>query len=423
MTRLLEGIRVLDFTQVLSGPTLTRYLSELGAEIIKVEPPRGDTTRATATVKNGRSGFFVSVNRGKRSLGVDLKSPEGRDLVLSLVPKCDIVVENFSPGAIERLGFGWDTLHALHPGLVMCSISGFGQRGPMARLPGYDGVAQAYTGITSLLGEKDGPPIVSGAAVGDVLTGVNGVAAVLGALFFRERTGEGQRVEVSVLDAYMQAHDAALQTYSLSGGESIQTRSGQFHPLACPYGVFKTVDGYVFIAAAADRHWLDLCAAMDRDDLAELGHRWADRPTREADRDLVNQVVEDWLMSQPSRDEAVTVLQQHRVPAGPVLAIDEVVHHGDMREMGAIVTADDPVTGPIDVPGFPLQYSAVEVGSDSEAPFLGEHNHEILIEVLGLDEQRYQALTDSGVLRAEPVTTRPSRQRPLIDDPPGSERS
>lgn len=409
---LLAGIRVLDFTQALSGPTLTRYLAELGADVVKIEvPPGGDITRNSQTLRDGRSGYFISVNRGKQSLCVDLKDERGRALVMAMIDGFDVLVENFSPGTIDRLGFGWPVVSAVNPRLVMCSISGFGQEGPLAHLTGYDGVAQAYSGVTSMNGELGGTPVVFGAAVGDVLTGVNGVAAVLGALFWRERTGRGQRVSVSLLDAYLQAHDSSLQSYSLSDGAVVQTRSGRFHPLACPYGIFRARDGWLFVCAAADRHWRDVCAAMERPDLADPAHPWGLRASREAHKAEVNAYLDAWLTSLASRDAALALLQRHRVPVGPVLAIDEVVHHPDLRATGSVRVASDPVVGEVVVPGFPLRFSDAGVGIDgAEAPFLGEHNRQLALGLAGLDESAYDDLVADGVLRQEPVTPRPSRQ-------------
>ncbi len=411
-TPLLQGLRVLDFTQVLSGPTLTRYLAEMGAEVIKVEaPPGGDITRHSATVRDGRSGYFLTVNRGKHSLCIDVKDPRGRQAVLDLIPHVDIVVENFRPGTIDRLGLGYDELRARNPALIFCSISGFGQSGPMAHLAGYDAVAQAYAGITSLNGHRNEPPVLNGAAIGDVLTGVNGLAAVLGALFWRERTGEGQRVGVSLLGSYMQAHDTSIQSWSLSNGEVIQTRSGRFHQMACPYGIFTAVDGYVMICAASDRHWADLCAALDRLDLMDPGHPWAGRRSREDDKVAVNAFLDAWVMAQPSRDDAVARLQEHRVPAAPVLSVDEVAEHPMLRETGVVTKATDPVIGHFDVPSFPLEFSALDgEPSAAEAAFLGEHNRAVLVGLGGMSEDTFDALVAEGVLAAEDVRGRPSRR-------------
>lgn len=410
MVAMLDGVKVLDFTQVLSGPTATRYLAEMGAEVVKVEAPKGDLTRFSPTVRDGRSGYFINANRGKRSVCIDLKDARGVELIKAMVGDFDVVVENFSPGTIDRIGLGWDVLSALNPRLIMCSISGFGHTGALATLPGYDGAAQAYAGITSLTGDAADGPMMVGAPVGDVLTGANGVAGILAALFWRERSGEGQHLTTSVLASYLQAHDTAIESYSVSGGEFVQPRNGRVHPLVCPYGIFETGDGWVFIAAAADRHWIDLCTAMERGDLLDPAHPWNDRRTREAARPEVNEVVGRWMRAQESRSAALVPLQQHRVPCGPVLSVDEVVEDSDLRESGAITMATDPVLGELYLPGFPLRSSATDIGFDTEAPFLGEHNAEVLAGPAG-GPAALAELIANGVVIAEPAGPRPSRQR------------
>lgn len=411
MVAILDGTTVLDFTRVLSGPTATRYLAELGADVVKVEaPPHGDLTRGSPTRRDGRSGYFVTANRGKRSICVDLKDERGVALVRAMAAGVDVVVENFSPGTMERLGLGWEQLSAENPGLVMLSISGFGHHGPLANLPGYDGAAQAYAGVTSLNGEAGGDPVILGAPVGDVLTGVNGAAGVLAALLWRASTGKGQHIETSVLGAYLQTHDTAIQSYSVTGGELVQTRSGRFHQLACPYGIFAAGNGHVFIAAADDRHWLDLCRAIGSEDLLAPDHPWRIRPDREADRHDVNAYLERWLGGFASRDDALARLQDHRVPCGPVLAIDEMADDADLHESGALGFATDPVLGQIHAPGFPLSFSATDAGFDTEAPYLGEHNVELLEDLAG-GSDALAALTADGVVYAEQPPGRPTRQR------------
>ena len=414
MAAILDGIRVLDFTQVLSGPTVTRYLAEMGADVVKVEvPPDGDITRNSVTRRDGRSGYFVTVNRGKRSICVDLKDDRAVELLLSLIDGFDVVVENFSPGTIDRLGLGWDVLTARNVRLIMCSISGFGETGPLGRLPGYDGAAAAYAGLSSLNGELGGEPLAPPSPMGDVLTGMNGVTGILGALLWRERTGRGQRVTTSVIESYLQTHDTGLQSYSVSRGEIVQTRNGRFHPLVCPYGIFRAGDGHVFIAAAADRHWVDLCTAMDRADLLDPEHRWNDRAIRESEPEAVNQLVEAWMISLPTRDAALEILQRHRVPCGPVLGVDEVVEHPDLRQAGFVRTVTDPILGTIDVPGFPIHFSEAEAGFDYEAALLGEHNVEVLTSPAG-GADRLAALVKDGVVTAAP-TGRPSNQARRIE--------
>lgn len=378
MAAVLEHIRVLDFTQVLSGPTTTRYLAEMGAEVIKVEPPGGEITRRSSVIRNGRSAYFVTVNRGKKSIAIDLKHERGAGLARALAAGVDVVVENFTPGTMHRLGLGWDVLSDLNPRLVMCSISGFGPHNGLSDRPGYDGVAQAYSGFTSLTGDADGPPLMIGASVGDVLTGVNAVAAILAALLHREQTGHGQLVETSLLESYLQTHDFGLQTYSMSDGETVQHRNGRFHPSASAYGIFEATDGHLFIAASVDHHWRDLADAMGRADLVDPEHPWQVRSQRDAAGDEVNATIEAWLKTLPSRDAALRLLEEHRVPAGPVLAMNEVAEHPDMLAAEMVRLASDPVLGQLHVPGFPLHFSDAETGFDTEAPFLGEHSAEVL---------------------------------------------
>ncbi len=204
MKGIFEGVRVLDFSNAVSGPTLTRLLAEMGADVIKVElPPTGDLGRNVPSIREGRSGFFVQQNRGKRSLFVDVKAPGGREVIDAQLDHVDVLVENISPGVIGRLGFDWETVSARNPRLVMCSISAFGQEGPLRDQPGYDAIAMAYSGVMSMMGDPGGSPALPGLSPGDVLTGVHGLAGVSAALYHRERTGEGQKIEVSLLDCYM----------------------------------------------------------------------------------------------------------------------------------------------------------------------------------------------------------------------------
>ncbi|MCF8533955.1 MAG: CoA transferase, partial [Reyranella sp.] len=220
MAGLLDGVRVLDFTQVIAGPACTRLMAEMGAEVIKVElAPSGDYARGLPLTRDGRSAYFFQHNQGKLSLCLDLGRPRARAMVGELVKKADVMVENFSPGVIGRLGFGWDHVHALNPGLVMCSISAFGQTGPLAPLPGFDFIAQAYAGITSMIGDPDGPPSLTGFAVGDVGTGITALAAINAALFARSRGQGGRHLDISILDFYFHAHEINVEMASLGAWE------------------------------------------------------------------------------------------------------------------------------------------------------------------------------------------------------------
>ena len=395
-----DGVRVLDFTNVLSGPSLTRLMAEMGADVIKVElPPTGDMSRALPWMRNGRSAYFVQQNRGKRCVFLDVKDPRGREVALDLVEQVDVLVENFSPGVIGRLGLDWEVVSARNPRLVMCSISAFGQDGPLWDQPGYDGIAQAWAGVLHMNGEPDRPPALMGLSPGDVMTGVHGMAGVAAALYHRERTGRGQKVEVSLLDCYMTCHEVNVQAWSASGGEAQPRRSGALHPFVPGYGIYATADGDVMLAASNDRQWAQLCRAMGRPDLAE-DPRYETIPGRVERRDEVNELITAWFAEQTGRDEALVTLQAERVPAAPVLSVAEAAQHPHARHQRTVRTVPDAVTGPIDVPGMPLRFSEFPDELDLRAAELGAHNREVLSELLGWDDDRYRLLVEAGVLRS-----------------------
>ena len=253
---MLAGYTVLDFTQIVAGPTTTRLMAEMGAEVIKVEQaPAGDPARQNPVWKKGRSGYFMQHNLGKHSLCVNLKTAAGRELVRALVPHVDVVVENYSPGVIGRLGLGYEVLKELNPKLVMCSISALGQTGPLSHVPGFDYIAQAYAGVTEVMGEPDQPPVIPMVAMGDVSTGVHALAAIACCLLHRERSGEGQYIDVSLLDSYIHTHDFSLATYTATQGRFVPTRGGSHHTGLTPCGVFKASQGYIMIIAALDHQW------------------------------------------------------------------------------------------------------------------------------------------------------------------------
>ena len=403
MPGIFDGLRVLDLRAVLSGPSLTQQLAEMGAEVIKVElHPAGDVSRYLPWVRNGRSGYFVQQNRGKKSLFVDGRSEAGRALLLELVDQADVLVENFSPGAIDRLGLGWDVVSVRNPRLVMCSISAFGQRGPMATLPGYDLVAQAYSGAMHMVGDRDGPPAMTGFSPGDVLTGAHGLAGVCAALYHRERTGLGQKVEVSLINSYASCQEINYEAASASAGEFSPRRNGPAHPLIGGTCVFAVADGYVVVAAVNDRQWAALCEAIGRPECA-IDPRFATSDGRTANTDLCNQVVADWLATQTSRDEVVVYLTAARVPVAPVLSIEEVITNPDLRAQGALRTVVDELMGPVDVPGVPIRFSAFPDPRDLVASPQGAHNEDIVRNVLGRSADDYAELVAQGVLRENPA--------------------
>jgi crotonobetainyl-CoA:carnitine CoA-transferase CaiB-like acyl-CoA transferase len=398
----LDGFKALDFTQFVAGPTVTKLMAEMGAEIIKVElAPDGDRCRGVAYVKNQRSGYFVQQNRGKLSLCIDVRNSAGRKILEELIPKMDVLVENFAPGVIDRMGFGYETVRKLNPKIIMCSVSTFGQTGPLAHDPGYDFIGQAYAGVTWLSGEEGGAPFPPMLAVGDVSTGVHALAAVACALLHRDRTGEGQHLDISLLDSYFHYHDLNVQMLSASNGAAKPVRTGRHYPALCPAGMFKGREGYIFIFAWLDHHWVKLCEIMKR---PELGHdpRFADNVSRLKNQKGVIEAIENWLASLPSDDAAIAILKEARIPSAPVLSVEQAMNHPHLIERQTVQRVHDRLLGDFSVPGFPLRFSAFPERLELEAPFLGEHNANILSRYLGYTPDRIKQLERDGVLHSLP---------------------
>jgi len=355
-------------------------------------------------LRNGRSAYFFQHNLGKQSLCVNLKKKEGRKLIRELIPQIDVVVENYSPGVMKRMGFDYESLKQLNPRIIMCSISALGQTGPSANVPGFDYIAQAYAGITEVLGEPDRAPVIPMVAMGDVSTGVHALASVACALLHRERTGEGQYIDVSLLDSYIHYHDFSLQTYTASKGKFVPTRGGAHHTGLAPCGVFQAAKGYILIIAALDHQWRGLLTAMGRLDLLE-DQRFRTIRDRIKHKQALIDEIERWLQSLPDRESAVTALERERVPVAPVLTIPEVVRHPHLLERGTVRPISHPDFGDMTLPGFPFRFSTVPPPDKLTAPDLGEHNLAVLHRYLGYDEAQIAELTAAGVL-AQPRAER-----------------
>jgi len=398
----LSGYKVLDFTQVLAGPTVTRLMAEMGAEIIKVEiAPNGDISRALPFLKNGRSGYFIQQNRGKKSLCVDVRHPKGREIIQNLIKQVDVVVENFSPGTIGRLGFGYDVVKQLNPRAIMCSVSALGQTGPLAGIPGYDYIGQAYAGVTYMIGDPNGPPSFPMLGLGDVSTGVHAYAAIASALLYRERTGKGQYLDITLLDSYFHCHELNVQLYSGTQGAVQPKRSGSHHYAVSPAGLFKGKDGYLFILCL-EHQWAVLCRAMGKPELIE-DPRFATNVKRVEHQSEMVRIIEDWIRAQASDDEAVRILQAGHVPVAPVLSIAEAVNHPHLRERRTVRRITDRVLGELDIPGMPLRFSEFPEELPLQAPLLGEHNEEILRSYLAYTPEQVQQLENEGVLKRDPT--------------------
>lgn len=393
----LEGIRVLDFTQYLAGPASTRLLAELGADVIKVEqPPHGDPLRAQGPRRNRRSGSFIQQNRGKRSICVDLSQPAGVELVRQLVPRVDIVVENFTPGVMERRGLGYAELSRLNPRLIMASVSGFGQTGHNANRPSFDFIAQAYSGIMHMTGDPEGPPMFVGAGLGDTNAGVHAFAGIGFALYNRERTGRGVHIDISMIDALFHFQEQAVQAASITDGAFEPLRQGRYYQPVAPAGSFRGPEGWIVLLCSVNQ--IDnLWSALGRPELA-ADERFATNETRITHRDELTAIIEAWMATFATDAEVLAALEAHRVPCGPVLNPADAADHPYFVERGAVRRIDDPVAGSFLVPGFPIRYSEPPAERDLVAPGLGQHNAEILAELLGLDATAAADLEARGVL-------------------------
>lgn len=397
---ILSGVKVLDFTQYLAGPTVTRLMAEMGANIIKVEQaPMGDPSRLLPFIKNDRSAYFVQQNRGKKSLCLDFDKPESLEILHALIPTVDIVVENFGPGVMEKRGLDYASLKKLNPKILMASISAFGRKGPLSHKVGYDFIAQAFSGIMHMTGSPDGPPQFVGLGIADVSSGVHAFAALGYALYHREKTGVGQHIDLSMVDAMFHMHEVNVQGHVVSEGEFVPMRMGSHHPLVCPCGVFQGPQGWIVILVL-DRQWANMCKAMDKPELIE-DPRFATNAARGKNQQELIPIIEAWMQTQPSDAAVLQVFEDQRVPSAPVMSITDILQHPYFKARDMVRTVPDPVLGEVTIPGFPLKYSEFPQLLDIQAPLLGQHSADVLREQLSYTDEQIATLRDTGVLHAE----------------------
>lgn len=394
MPGLLEGIRVLDVSRVLTGPYCSLMLADLGAEVIKVEiPGRGDDTRAWGPpFLGGESAYFLSVNRNKKSVTVNLKSPEGRKILLALAARSDVFLENFAPGVAARLGLDYDALRAVNPRLVYCSISGFGQDGPYRDHPAYDIILQGLGGLQGITGETDRPPVRIGVAVADIAGGMFAAFAIVSALVHRQTSNAGERLDVSLLDSQLAWLTYMAGNYFATGEDP--ERAGSRHPTIVPYQAFATKDGYLNVAVGNDDIFRRFCDALGRPDLARDA-RFATNPARVENRGELEPLLEG-LFRGKTNGEWMGILDAHAVPAGPVSRLSDIVRDPQVRARGMVLEIDHPKAGRIRQFGPPFR-SGHERGPPSPPPRLGEHTEEVLAS-LGYPPDRIAELRRDGVV-------------------------
>ncbi len=392
----LEGIRVVDLTRILAGPYCTMMLGDMGAEIIKIEnPDGGDDTRSWGPpFLNGVSTYFISINRNKKSLTLNLKDERGKELLRDLIRKSDIMVENFRPGTLDKLGFSWEEIHRINPAMIFASLSGFGQTGPRKSEPGFDVVIQGEGGLMSITGEPDGPPNKVGASVADITAGMLAAQGILLSLYHREKTGVGQMVDVGMLDGQV-----ALLTYHANGyfaTGKIPPRRGNKHPSITPYETYSCKDGYFNLGVGNDSLWRRFCDAMGLGEIKE-DPKFAVNKDR-VDNRLELQEILDAIFAEKTVEETLDGLRGAGVPCGPINNLAQVLSEPQVLAREMVVDVDVPVAGPTKVTGVPIKLSETPGSVRTPPPTLGQHTEEVLESVLGMDEAQRNALRQEGVV-------------------------
>lgn len=395
VNRPLEGVTVLDLTRVLAGPFATMMLSDLGARVIKVENPSGgDDSRAFSPMVNGESAYFMSINRGKESVAINLKHPEGKKLLLELVKKVDVLVENFKPGTMEKLGLGYPVLSGVNPRLIYAASSGFGQYGPYSHLPAYDLIIQGMGGLQSITGPDEEHPTKVGSSMADILAGIFTVIGILGALRARDITGQGQMVDVAMLDCLVATLENAIARYVVTG--NVPKPAGNDHPSIAPFATFESSDGFVNIAAGNDALWAKLCSVLGMEEFVQ-DPRFLTNSDRIRNWPELKAAINERTRTR-STAHWVEVLREANVPCGPINTVDKVVSDPHVLARDMIVSLVHPVAGELKVPGIPIKFSKTPGEIKGPAPLLGEHTDKVLGEFLSMGEEEIQDLKRQGVL-------------------------
>ncbi len=395
MVKPLQGIRVLDLGHVLSMPTCTMQLASLGAEVIKIERPGlGDDARRFGPFINGESGYFISINCNKKSITLDLKKEKGKDIFKELVKKVDIVTENFRPGTMAKMGLDYENLKKINHGIIYASISGFGHKSVDKKRPGYDIIAQAVGGIMAITGYPDSPPTRTGFSAADIFSGTFSTIGILAALRYRDITGEGQSIDISMMDSAVSVLENALVRYTSTG--ILPTRIGSQHPSITPFDVFETRDGWVVIAIGNDSLWKKFCKAANLEILLENPNYSTNEKRTESYQQL-KPIISKWTKN-ISSESIISQLNEAGIPVGNVNNVEDIIHDPNIKLRDMLVDIEHPVAGKMTIVNSPIKLSKSENVDVSPAPLLGEHTTDVLKTILGLSQENIDKLKKEQIV-------------------------
>ena len=389
----LSGIKIIDATSVLTGPYCTMLLGDMGAEVIKIEPLEGDMIRNGPPFINGESAYFLYTNRNKKGITLNLKTDEGRDILLKLVEDADIFVENFKPQTKGKLRIDYPTLKEINPKLIYCSISGFGQTGPWSDRPGFDQIAQGMSGLMSVTGSPESGPTRVGVAIGDSIAGIFAAYGILAALFERNKSGKGQYVETSLLEGLMAVLGVQAAKYFGTGETPLP--QGNDHAAFAPYGTYTTKDGYMNISTVSERMWRSLCKRLEMDDLPDRS-KFRTNAERVKNKEALRQIIESHL-AHKTTEEWVEILNEYGIACGPIYTIDQVFKSAHILHRKMLLETEHASAGKIDLIGFPVKMSNTPCKINWPPPYLSQHTDEVL-KGLNYSEEEIKELKQKGVV-------------------------
>jgi CoA:oxalate CoA-transferase len=395
MDKPLQGIRVLDLGHVLAMPFCTMQLADLGAEVIKIERPiKGDDSREFGPFIKGESAYFISINRNKKSLTLDLKKEKGKAIFKELVKISDVVGENYRPDTMQKLGLSYEDLKKINPKIIYASICGFGHKSVYQERPGYDVIAQATGGIMAITGQADGPPTRVGSSIGDIFSGSFATIAILAALRVREKNGEGQQIDISMMDAVVSILENAIVRYTVTG--EIPKRTGSRHPSIAPFDVFEAKDGWFVIGVGNDTLWEKFCKIINKEELIR-DSRFISNELRSNNYDQLKSILNEW-SREVTVEEAVNLLMKAGVPVGEVNTVDKIINDPNIKLREMIVEVNQSKAGKVKIANTPLKLSKTPAKIEIASPLLGQHTDELLNDLLGYTQEKIDKLRESGII-------------------------